>query len=128
VRWAVEVPESLAYLGQRGDLAEILGNLMENASKWAAGSARVRAGLSDGAFTITVEDDGPGFGDQAQALLERGARGDTVRAGHGIGLAVVRDIVADLGGRLELGASELGGACVEVMLPADRGRQANAVF
>ncbi len=121
LRWDLEVPDELCFFGQRGDLAEILGNLMDNAAKWARSRVRVEAGVSGDALELFVEDDGPGLPGQLPKLLERGARGDAEGAGQGIGLAVVRDIVADLGGEISLGVSPaLGGARVEVRLPPGR--------
>ncbi|MEJ2515342.1 MAG: ATP-binding protein [Gammaproteobacteria bacterium] len=120
-QWDLEVPAGLCFLGQRGDLAEVLGNLMDNAAKWARSRVRVAAEVSPQAATLVVEDDGPGLPARSSDLAERGARGDSKGAGQGIGLAVVRDIVADLGGSLVLGSSgALGGTRVEVVLPPDR--------
>ena len=120
VAWEIEVPEGLEYLGERGDLAEILGNLMENACKWAGSRARVEARVTQEGGTLVVEDDGPGLPAGIAGLAERGVRGDTTTPGHGIGLAVVRDIVEDLGGTLETGHSGWGGARLAVSLPPGR--------
>jgi two-component system sensor histidine kinase PhoQ len=116
---AIEVPDGLRFRGDEGDLTELLGNLLDNAFKWCRTRVRVRAALQDGRLTVRFEDDGPGIAeDAAQRVLERGARGDESRAGQGIGLAVVRDIVAAYDGAIEIARSELGGAALVLSLPA----------
>ncbi|MDQ2696036.1 MAG: ATP-binding protein, partial [Pseudomonadota bacterium] len=91
------------------------------ACKWAQSRVAVRArplAANDGrtGLVLEVEDDGPGIAaDRRRAILQRGVRADPAVAGHGIGLAVVRDIVEEAyGGRLEIGSSGLGGARVQV--------------
>ncbi|MGB0723508.1 MAG: ATP-binding protein [Gammaproteobacteria bacterium] len=108
------------FPGDEGDLMEILGNLMDNACKWAAHRVRVTVSAGDG-LLIRVEDDGPGFPPEGREdLLGRGVRADQRRPGQGIGLAVVREIVEDdyrgrvSLGNAELGDSEPGGARVEL--------------
>jgi signal transduction histidine kinase len=100
------------------DMIELLGNLLDNACKWATSQVRLHL-AADGALRIRVEDDGPGLDDDtAEAMLARGARLDESRDGHGLGLSIVKDIVALYGGRLLLERSpELGGLSVEVSLP-----------
>lgn len=115
----LRVPPGLTFLGARGDLAELLGNLMDNGWKWATGRLRVTAD-GDGGLNLVVEDDGPGLPPDARSLLERGSRRDLRPDGQGIGLAVVRDIAAEFGGSVETGASPLGGARIAVRLPAAR--------
>jgi two-component system sensor histidine kinase PhoQ len=114
----VEVDAGLRARVDDGDLTELLGNLLDNAFKWCAGRVRVRAALQDATLTIQVEDDGPGVAPpRAQEVLERGVRADESVPGQGIGLAVVRDIVAAYDGRIEIGHSDLGGARVALTLP-----------
>ena len=100
------------------DVIELLGNLLDNACKWAASRVRLHIAV-DGALLIRVEDDGPGLdGDTAEAMLARGARLDESRTGHGLGLSIVKDIVALYGGQLQLERSaDLGGLTVQVSLP-----------
>ena len=102
------------------DMIELLGNLLDNACKWAASTVRLDLRV-DGPLWIRVEDDGPGLGDaDAEQMLERGTRLDETRAGHGLGLAIVRDIVTLYGGRLALERSAaLGGLCAEVTVPTE---------
>jgi len=113
------------FHGEPGDLQELLGNLLENAFKWAKSRVllTVRVGETspgrrDGLF-IAVDDDGPGIAaERVHELLQRGVRGDERVQGHGIGLAIVQDIVRGYRGELEVKRSEeLGGARFEVKLP-----------
>lgn len=100
------------------DMLELLGNLLDNACKWA--SRRVELGIVlDEAVYIVVSDDGPGVPeDERESLLRRGGRLDEQEAGHGLGLAIVKDLVADYGGTMELSSSSrLGGLQVRVILP-----------
>ncbi|MBF0180890.1 MAG: sensor histidine kinase [Magnetococcales bacterium] len=111
------LPQEIPMRMDREDLLELSGNLLDNACKWAR--ERVRLTVTD-ALCLQVEDDGEGCPPEHHArILKRGERADDATAGQGIGLAVVAEIVADYGGRLELGASEdLGGFRVTVFLPA----------
>ncbi|KPF79474.1 histidine kinase [Brevundimonas sp. AAP58] len=113
-------PDDLAFLGERQDLQEILGNLMENACKWSARRVRVSAGASGlGQMIAVVEDDGPGLPeDQREAVLKRGTRLDEGPPGSGLGLSIVDDLTRAYGGRLTLGASDLGGLKAVLELPA----------
>ena len=120
-----EIAPAARFHGETGDLQELLGNLLENAFKWAR--ARVLLTISEGAadagrrpgLSITVEDDGSGIAeDRIAHVLQRGVRGDERVQGHGIGLAIVQDIVKSYRGELRVGRSqELGGAQFEVTLP-----------
>ena len=113
-----EVPADKGFHGDREDMLELLGNLLDNACKWAAEKVRVAVASGPG-LDLTVEDDGPGIPkERRSALLARGGRLDEEEEGHGLGLAIAQDIVAAYGGRLELGRSaELGGLRVRVVLP-----------
>ncbi len=114
-----EIDPAARFRGEMGDLMELAGNLLDNACKWSARQVKVTAHPLAGGhgLVLSVEDDGPGIApDQADEILQRGVRADTVVPGHGIGLAMVRDIVAAYGGRLEIGASPLGGARMHIEL------------
>ena len=113
----LDCPPALRWRIDEGDAFELLGNLMDNAAKWAAGRVAVRLWQEGGALRLRVEDDGPGFSDTV-AVLQIHVRADEKVPGHGVGLAVVNDLVASHGGTLELTASDWGGARVEVRLPA----------
>jgi two-component system sensor histidine kinase PhoQ len=116
----VDVPDGLQFRGDKGDFLEVVGNLLDNACKWCARrvSVIVRRATPAG-MLISVADDGPGIPESAaEALLQRGTRLDESTPGHGIGLAVVKDIATSYGGELTIARSELGGAELAVTLPA----------
>ena len=121
---AVEIdwraPDDLAFLGERQDLQEILGNLIENACKWSRRRVRVSAGASGlGQMIAVIEDDGPGLPeDEREAALKRGARMDEATPGTGLGLSIVDDLTRAYGGRLTLAASDMGGLKAVLELPA----------
>ncbi len=109
----------LAFRGERQDLEEILGNVMDNACKWARSEVVVRVGAESGALRITIDDDGPGLTDEEMAgAMRRGERIDEDTPGSGLGLSIVRDISALYGGGVALARSRLGGLQVVLMLPA----------
>lgn len=117
----IDLPPGLAFAGERQDLEEMTGNLIENAVKWARRQLRISADMPEpGKLRLRIEDDGPGMSqdDYAQAL-RRGTRLDEGGPpGTGLGLAIVSDLAALHGGRLGLGASDLGGLCASLDLPA----------
>lgn len=120
----VEIEPGIAFQGERQDLEEILGNLLDNAAKWAksqifvSAKCRMRGGVPT-FIVITIEDDGPGVDrNQRPSLYKRGKRLDGDVPGSGLGLAIVRDIAQIYGGESHLKRSKLGGLKVEVKLPA----------
>ena len=114
-------PDGLMFVGERQDLLEVAGNVMENACKWARGRVRVRCAAVIGhrrAFTVIVEDDGEGLAaDQREAVLRRGERLDESAPGSGLGLSIVDELARAYGGSIVLGESALGGLRVEITLP-----------
>ncbi|GAB6043676.1 ATP-binding protein [Endothiovibrio diazotrophicus] len=109
------------FRGDEGDLLELLGNLLDNAFKWSRSRIRVSVGCAGDGVAIVVEDDGPGIPEEAASrVLERGVRLDQATPGHGLGLAMVADLVHAYRGRLEFGPSDLGGAGVRLELPGCR--------
>ena len=102
----------------REDLLELLGNLLDNACKWADAEVRLSVTEAGAGFLLVVEDDGPGIAPaQRDQVLNRGTRLDEQTDGHGLGLGIVRDIVEVWGGTLRLDESEWGGLKVVVALP-----------
>lgn len=118
IDWRAE--DGLAFRGERQDLQEMLGNLLENACKWGRSRIRVDAAASGpGRLTIQVGDDGPGLPtDQHQAVLKRGTRLDEEAPGTGLGLSIVDDLVKSYGGKMDLGTAPQGGLLVTIELPA----------
>ncbi|WP_439112583.1 sensor histidine kinase [Hydrogenophaga sp.] len=113
------LPEALAFAGETQDLQDMLGNLIDNACKWALSAVRVSASGAAGVLNVWVEDDGPGIDDTARATaLARGTRLDESVPGSGLGLAIVDELAHLYGGKLRLGTSALGGLRAELSLPA----------
>ncbi len=120
----LEIAEGSVFYGDEGDLLEMLGNLLDNACKWCRTQAKLRVetihetGLRRLGLKLTVEDDGTGVPEAQRALiLQRGGRADERVPGHGIGLAVVRELVELYGGKLRIDQSALGGAAFIISFP-----------
>jgi len=110
-------PPELSWRLDEGDAFEMLGNLLDNAAKWARHEVGLRIWLDDAqGLCIRVTDDGPGFAEPL-AKLARGVRLDESVSGHGIGLAVVKDLVASYLGALKISNAPSGGAQVDIVLP-----------
>jgi signal transduction histidine kinase len=109
-----------AFRGERQDLDEMLGNLLDNAAIYGGGRVFATVTRGPGTVVVTIEDDGAGIPvDQREALFGRGARLDTGKPGTGLGLAIVRDVAEIYGGSVTLGDSEdLGGLAATLTLPA----------
>ncbi len=122
----VRVDEKARFRGERADLEEMIGNLVDNACKWASSRVaievvRERAGQgSDGqTVRLVVDDDGPGLSaSEREQAAKRGRRLDETKPGSGLGLSIVVDLAALYGGELKLGAAPLGGLRAELVLPA----------
>ncbi|MDO1558129.1 sensor histidine kinase [Brevundimonas sp. 2R-24] len=117
IDWDAE--PDLWFRGERQDLQEILGNVLENACKWSR--RRISAvAVADGEtrLRIVIEDDGPGLAaDQREQALKRGERLDENAPGSGLGLSIVKELCAAYGGTVALGESRLGGLAVTLELP-----------
>jgi len=115
----VDVPKDYAVRVQREDLDEMLGNLLDNACKWARSGIVVGAAVKESAIAITVDDDGPGLpGPLRTVVLQRGIRADEASPGSGLGLAIVRDLAELYGGSISLGDSPRGGLRAQLTLPS----------
>ncbi len=113
------VAQPAFFRGEQQDLQEILGNLLDNACKWARQRVEVALAVRNGELSITLDDDGPGIAEgERQRVLWRGERADEQVPGSGLGLAIVVDLTRLYGGRVELAASPLGGLRVHLTLPA----------
>jgi len=119
--WAVEAAEDAIAAVDAEDLTELLGNLLDNACKWASGAVRVTARVDGAEVCVRIEDDGPGVPeDKRPTLGQRGLRLDQSVQGSGQGLAIVKEIVAAYGGSLRFAERDGGGLAAEVRLPAAR--------
>lgn len=123
--FSAEMEEGLRFRGESQDLTDLVGNLLDNAGKWATERVSLRAwrqaaGKDSKIFLVAeVEDDGPGLDPSARSeALERGKRLDESRPGSGLGLSIVLDLVGVYGGSLELEESSSGGLRARVRLPA----------
>lgn len=123
---AVDCAPGLRFRGERQDLEEMVGNLLDNACKWAAGQVSVAARPEPGSgpagrsfLSIAVEDDGPGLPPDKRAdALKRGQRLDETKPGSGLGLSIVAETAAMYAGRVEIGDSPSGGLRVVLQLPS----------
>jgi len=103
----------------REDLDEMLGNVLDNACKWARSRVAVTSASAGSAIIVTVDDDGPGLeASMRDAVLQRGVRADEAAPGSGLGLAIVRDLAALYGGSIALGESPSGGLQARLQLPS----------
>ncbi len=115
---------SCIFHGDKDDLMEIIGNLMENAFKFTYSMIRITGFVEKktddtaAQLVITIEDDGPGIAfDERESVFQRGVRADCQKPGQGIGLAIVSDLVEGYKGQIKIDESELGGVLIEVRLP-----------
>jgi two-component system sensor histidine kinase PhoQ len=118
----VRIESGLAFYGEQRDLLELVGNLLDNACKYGNGQVRVTAHAVDSedhrpGLSLMVEDNGPGIAEShRELLLQRGVRGDERVEGHGLGLAIVLEIVSAYNGEINIEESDLGGAKISVSL------------
>ncbi|MBX9861581.1 MAG: sensor histidine kinase [Hyphomicrobium sp.] len=121
---SIECPPGVRFAGERQDLEEILGNVSDNACKWAKSRVSVKvtpgpARTGRARLSIFIDDDGPGLSaDQRARIGKRGVRLDESKPGSGLGLSIVTDLVQSYLGSLQLARSPLGGLQVEITLPA----------
>ena len=113
------IPASLDFRGEAQDLQEMLGNLLDNACKWASRTIGVSIRIAPGTFTILIDDDGPGLTrEQRTSVVQRGVRADEKTPGSGLGLSIVDDLARLYGGGVELDDSPLGGLRTALTPPA----------
>ncbi len=126
IGFAVDMPQPARFLGERQDLEEMIGNLVDNAGKWASREVKIavapeiaQSGAGRAFFRVTIEDDGPGLAPELrEAALKRGRRLDETKPGSGLGLAIVADLASLYGGDLALDASKMGGLRADLRLPS----------
>lgn len=117
--WSVSGDVKIRFAGDETDLLEIIGNLCENAGKWARTRVQIDVQATGDSVDLSVDDDGPGIPDGAEdEALARGRRLDESAEGSGLGLSIVTKIVAAYDGKIELARSCLGGLRARVILPA----------
>ena len=116
--FTIDCPPNLSWQITEGDAFEMLGNVLDNAAKWAKSEVAVTVSLERDRLCIRITDDGPGFIDP-QAGQTRRVRLDETVPGHGIGLAVVRDLVASYQGELTISRAPSGGAQLDIILPGN---------
>lgn len=116
--------EDIDFYAEKGDLYELFGNLLDNAYKWATSAVNINVNTSNNqedethGIAIIIEDDGPGISDETlQNVLKRGIRADETTHGHGIGLAVVNELINLYGGTISSSKGELGGQQWQIFLP-----------
>jgi signal transduction histidine kinase len=116
--WTVDAPAPAIAAMMPDDLLELLGNLLENAAKWASTQVRIRVETGP-RIVIRIADDGPGVApEELPRLCERGLRLDQRKQGSGLGLAIARDVIDAYGGSLDFSSRQKGGLAVLVRLPA----------
>ena len=114
----VSVDPTLLVQGRREDIDEMLGNVLDNACRFARARVAVAAAAVGQAVVVTIDDDGPGLDPMLRAaVLQRGVRADESGPGSGLGLAIVRNLVELYGGTIALSVSPSGGLRVELRLP-----------
>ncbi len=117
----IDLMEGLIFRGEKRDLEEMAGNLMDNGCKWTKTSLEVRSFVNpedETSFIVVVSDDGPGMAeDQYAEALKRGARLDEATPGSGFGLAIVDDLAKAYKGTVTLGKSSMGGLETTLILP-----------
>ncbi len=115
----IRVPPEHFVRCEREDLEEILGNVLDNACKWARSKVAVSSTQATERVTIVIDDDGPGLdASMRESVMQRGVRADEAAPGSGLGLAIARDVAELYGGSITLDAAAAGGLRARVELPS----------
>lgn len=123
LQWQLEIGKDLNVAADPADLAEAIGNVLDNASKWARSRIRVNVSRAGPHVRIRIEDDGPGVpASERQEVLTRGVRSDSPEGGSGLGLAIVSDIAHAYSATLTLADAVIGGLAVVLELPVEERR------
>ena len=128
IMFDARVPDGLRFRGEKQDLEDLIGNLVDNAGKWAAAEVRIAVSAvaepgdaGPSMLVIAVDDDGPGLDPQARSLVAtRGQRLDESKPGSGLGLSIVTDLAGVYGGSFNLEDSPLGGLRAVLRLPGTK--------
>jgi two-component system sensor histidine kinase PhoQ len=121
----LDISPEVAFIGEKNDFMEVLGNVLDNACKYCLEFVEVRASHCDEGLVVVVDDDGPGIPEARRAgVFERGQRIDTLRPGQGVGLAVVQDVVEQYDGDIHLAESHLGGLSMRILFRRQDGAAA----
>ncbi len=119
INFSLDIEPRIHFPGNKDDLTELCGNLLENAFKLCLSEVRIESSSAEGTFRLVIEDDGPGIDKSIRdSVLKRGFRADTQHDGSGIGLAVCNEIVSSYNGRIRFEDSKSGGAKVIIQIPA----------
>lgn len=117
--WQLSIADDLHWRGEPTDFEEMLGNLLDNAAKWASSTVTIQAMAAADEIVVTIADDGPGLSAaQIEQSGSRGRRFDESIEGSGLGLVITADIAETYGGEVKLGRAELGGLQATLRLPA----------
>jgi signal transduction histidine kinase len=118
ITWTVDIPAGLELRMEPDDFGEVIGNLLDNARKWAGSTVTVEASCADDLATVAVVDDGPGIpAALRQSVTARGVRGSVEVEGSGLGLAIVTDVLEEYAGTFALGEAPGGGCRATFQVP-----------
>ncbi len=129
LNYEVSIKSTTFFPGERDDLIELMGNLIDNASKWALSSVRIKGMMNEQCLELCIEDDGPGIPeDKMTQLMSRGERLDESTIGHGLGLSIVMEIVLQYKGKFQLIPSDMGGLHAHLLLPRQQNAELKSVM
>ena len=127
--YEISIKSTTFFPGERDDLIELMGNLIDNASKWATTRVRIKGMMNEHCLELCIEDDGPGIPvDKMTQLMSRGERLDESTVGHGLGLSIVMEIVRQYKGKFQLLPSEMGGLHAHLLLPRQQNAELKSVM